>query len=54
MELQQLHFDNDINKLFCHSEQSEESGILRQILRFAQNDKKQISNVVIKLIRTKT
>ncbi len=23
----------------CHSEQSEESGILRQILRFAQNDK---------------
>ena len=25
--------------LFCHSEQSEESGILHQILRFAQNDR---------------
>ena len=24
---------------FCHSEQSEESGVLHQILRFAQNDK---------------
>ncbi len=26
--------------MFCHSEQSEESGILHQILSFAQNDKK--------------
>ncbi len=31
--------------LICHSEQSEESGILHQILRFAQNDKLQVIKV---------
>ncbi len=34
--------------LFCHSEQSEESDEICQILRFAQNDKIQVINVVIK------
>ena len=29
-------FDNEINNSFCDTEQSEEYGILRQILRFAQ------------------
>jgi hypothetical protein len=44
------NFDNDINNLFCYSEQSKEFDAIYQILRFAQNDKKQISNVIIKLI----
>jgi hypothetical protein len=34
-----IKFDNNIYNLFCHSEQSEESDVIRQILRFAQNDK---------------
>ena len=44
-----FNFDNDINNLFCHSEQSEESDEIFQILRFAQNDKLQPIYVVIKL-----
>jgi hypothetical protein len=42
--------------IFCHSEQSEESDVIRQILRFAQNDKKikYTNNFNQLLIRTKS